>query len=115
MGNAYRVKFVKAFKATESDIQTLIATIGRKNEGWRQAFFCDSGADNCLVNEAKATHDKIRIVKEGTTKLVGTAAFCVGLNKESPDKPLKVFGRKEGNYDKILLSTLVMKNGVYFQ
>ena len=42
---ALRVKIVRAFKATEEDIQTLIAARGRTKEGWKQAFFCDSGAD----------------------------------------------------------------------
>ena len=60
VGNVRQMKIVRAFKVTEEDVKTLIADRGRKHEGRRQAFFCDSGADVCLVNEAKATHQGVQ-------------------------------------------------------
>ena len=44
------VRVLQASKATEEDIQTVFASIRRTKEGWKQSFFCDSGADVCLVN-----------------------------------------------------------------
>ena len=66
---ALRVKIVRAFKATEEDIQTLIASRGRTKEGWKQAFFCDSGADICLVNEAKTKRDRLKVDEKGAKEL----------------------------------------------
>ena len=41
---------VNAFEAT-----------GKTKEGGKQEFFCDSGADVCLVNESKTNHDKMKV------------------------------------------------------
>ena len=69
-GTAFRVRIVRAAKAIgEDDTQTLIAARHRKSEGWKQAFFCDSGADVCLVTVAKARRDKMPIDTQGAKKL----------------------------------------------
>ena len=61
-GTAFRVRIVRAAKTIgEDDTQTLIAARNRKSVGWKQAFFCDSGADVSLVTEAKARRDKMPI------------------------------------------------------
>ena len=70
VGNTFRVRIVRACKATgNDDIQTLIAARHRTSDGWRRAFFCDSGADVCLVTEAKVKRDTMTIDEEGARKL----------------------------------------------
>ena len=69
-GSAFRVRIVRAAKAIgDDDIQTLIAARHRKSNGWKQAFFCDSRADVCLVTESKARRDRMPIDTQGAKKL----------------------------------------------
>ena len=69
-GSACRVRIVRAAKAIgEDDSQTLIAARHRKSTGWKQIFFCDSGADVSMVTETKARRDRMPIDTEGAKRL----------------------------------------------
>ena len=69
-GSACRVRIVRAAKAiSEDDSQTLIAARHRKSTGWKQIFFCDSGADVSMVTETKARRDRMPIDTEGAKRL----------------------------------------------